>query len=79
MGNGIAAPEPRVMVTVLGVTVDHVRVFDARRSASETDLVRVEFGDVHVAGELHTMQQVVERVAQALQQVADGRNGRGPE
>jgi hypothetical protein len=36
--HGIAAPEPRVMVTVLGVGPDDVWVFDARQAHSETDL-----------------------------------------
>jgi hypothetical protein len=79
MANGIAAPELRVMVTVLGVTVAHVRVIDARQSRSEVDVVRVELGDVHVAGDLYTMQQVVARVAQGLADIADARNGRAPD
>jgi hypothetical protein len=79
MGNGIAAPEPRTMVTVLGLTVDHVHVIDARQSRSEVHVVRVELGDVHVAGDLHTMRQVVARVAEGLEVIADARNGRGPD
>jgi hypothetical protein len=78
MGNGIAAPEPRVMVTVLGLTADDVRVVDARQSRSEVDVVRVELGDVHVAGDLHTMRQVAERIIEGLTQLNDARNGMGP-
>jgi hypothetical protein len=58
--HGIAAPEPRVMVTVLGVGPDDVSVIDARRAHSDVDMVRVELGDVHFAGPLRVMVAVVE-------------------
>jgi hypothetical protein len=77
MGNGIAAPAPRVMVTIIGLTADDVRVVDARRSRSEVDVVRVELGDVHMAGDLHTVAQVVARIAEQLDAIANARGGQG--
>jgi hypothetical protein len=62
------------MVTVLGVDPDAVRVVDARRSRSETDLVRVEFGDVHLAGQLRMMTLVIEKAALALVGIERARN-----
>jgi hypothetical protein len=52
-----------------------VRVVDARRSRSEVDVVRVELGDCHVAGDLHTMRQVVARIAEQLDAIANARDG----
>lgn len=75
MANGIAAPEARIMVTVLGLTADDVHVTDTRRTGSTTDLVRVEFGDVHLAGDLRTVQQVVARAADGLAKVERARIG----
>jgi hypothetical protein len=75
MSQGIAAPAPRIMVTVLGVDPDVVRVFDARRAHSDTDVVRVEFGDCHLAGPLRLMTQVIERAALELVQIEQARNG----
>jgi hypothetical protein len=75
MSEGIAAPEPRIMVTVLGVGPDDVRVFDARQAHSETDLVRIEFGDVHLAGPLRLMLAVIETAALALVEIESARNG----
>jgi hypothetical protein len=72
---GIAAPEPRIMVTVLGLTAEHVRVVDARRSGSDVDVVRVELGDVHFAGDLHTMTAVLARAAEGLVDIDAGRRG----
>jgi hypothetical protein len=63
------------MVTVLGLTTDHVRVVDARRTGSVSDTVRVEFGDVHIVGELHQMSLVIARVAQGLVEIETARRG----
>jgi hypothetical protein len=73
--HGIAAPEPRILVTVLGPDPDDVRVVDAGRAHAETDLVRVEIGDVHLAGPLRLMAQMVERAAQGLVEIEAGRDG----
>jgi hypothetical protein len=73
--SGIVAPEPRVMVTVLGLTVDHVRVVDARRTRSAPDLVRVELGEVHLTGDLHTMALVIARVTEGLTDIEAARRG----
>jgi hypothetical protein len=71
--SGVAAPEPRVLVTVLGLSPDDVRVVDARRSGSDVDVVRIELGDVHLAGDLRTMQRVVSRVLDGLADVVTAR------
>jgi hypothetical protein len=63
---GIAAPAPRVYVTVLGVGPEDVRVVDARRSGNDVDVVRIELGDVHIAGPLHTMTLVLARAAEGV-------------
>jgi hypothetical protein len=65
------------MVTVLGLTVDHVRVVDARRTRSAPDMVRVELAEVHLTGDLHTMALVVARAAEGLVDIEAAR--RGPE
>jgi hypothetical protein len=65
------------MVTVLGVTVEHVRVVDARRAGTTVDIVRVELGDVHVAGPAHTMALVLARAAEGVAAVEAARR-RGP-
>jgi hypothetical protein len=75
--SGIAAPEPRVMVTVIGLTVEHVRVVDARRTRSAPDMVRVELGEVHLTGELHQMALVIARATAGLVDIETAR--RGPE
>jgi hypothetical protein len=72
---GIAAPEPRVMVTIIGLTVDHVRVVDTHTTRSAPDMVRVELGEVNVTGELHTMALVVARVAEGLAAIEAARSG----
>jgi hypothetical protein len=72
---GIAAPDPRVMVNVLGLTPDAVRVVDARRSRSDLDIVRIELADVHLAGDLRTMTAVLERTSLGLVQIEGARNG----
>jgi hypothetical protein len=72
---GIAAPEPRILVTVLGLTPDRVRVVDARRTGAEVDVVRVEFGDVHVAGDLHTIAVVLARAAERVTDIEAARRG----
>jgi hypothetical protein len=73
---GIAAPEqPRIMVSVIGISPDLVRVFDARRSRADVDMVRVELGDRHIAGDLRMMNLVVERMALALVEIERARNG----
>jgi hypothetical protein len=77
MGNSIAAPEPRTMTTVLGLTAEHVRVVDVRRSRGDVDVVRVELGDCHIAGDLHTIAQVVARIAEQLDAIANARGGQG--
>jgi hypothetical protein len=41
-------------------------VIDARRSGSEVDVVRVELGDVHVAGPLHAMALVLARAVEGV-------------
>lgn len=74
---GIAVPEPQISVTVLGLTSDHVRVVDTRRSHSDFDLVRVELGSVELIGSLHGLQLVVSRAADGLVAIEDAR--RGPE
>jgi hypothetical protein len=71
--SGIVAPEPRVMVTVLGLTTDHVRLVDARRTRSAPDTVRVELGEVHLTGDLHTMALVIARVAEGLTEIEAAR------
>jgi hypothetical protein len=63
---GIAAPAPRVYVTVLGVGPEDVRVVDGRHLGSDVDVVRVELGDVHIAGPLHTMGLVLARAAEGV-------------
>lgn len=73
--SGIAAPEPRILVTVLGLTPDHVRVYDARRSGSDVDVVRVEFGDVHIAADLHTMAVILARAAEGVTDIEAARRG----
>jgi hypothetical protein len=73
--SGIATPEPRIMVTVLGLTPDDVRVVDARRSRSEQDIVRVELGDVHIAGDLRTIALVLERASVGLVEIEGARKG----
>jgi hypothetical protein len=54
------------MVTVLGLGPDAVRVVDARRSGSAVDVVRVELGDVHLAGPLAVMASVLGRAAEGV-------------
>jgi uncharacterized hydantoinase/oxoprolinase family protein len=71
----IAAPDPRVMVSVLGMTADLVRVVDSRSTRGDRDLVRVEFGDVHLAGDLRTLNLILERAALGLVQIERARNG----
>jgi hypothetical protein len=63
------------MVSVIGISPDLVRVFDARRSRSDVDMVRVELGDLHIAADLRTMNLVVERMALALVEIERARNG----
>ena len=63
---GIAAPAPRVYVTVLGVGPEDVRVVDARRSGSDVDIVRIEVGDVHIAGPLHRVALVLAKAAEGV-------------
>jgi len=41
-------------------------VVDARRSGSDVDVVRIELGDVHIAGPLHTMALVLARAAEGV-------------
>jgi uncharacterized hydantoinase/oxoprolinase family protein len=72
----IVSPDARIMVSVLGADPDSIRVVDARRSHSDTDLVRVEIGEVHFAGPLRLMVAVIERAALGLMQVEQARNGR---
>ncbi len=74
---GIAAPEPQITVTVLGLTVDHVRVVETRRTRSDIDVVRVTLADVTLAGPLHQLQLVVAKAAEGLVEVEAAR--RGPE
>jgi hypothetical protein len=54
-----------------------VTVVDARRTRSAPDLVRVEPGEIHLSGDLHTMAAVVGRAAQGLAEIETAR--RGPE
>jgi hypothetical protein len=75
--SGIAAPEARIMVTVLGLDPDAVRVVDARHTRSDVDVVRIELGDVHLAGPLHTMALVLARAAEGITAIEAAR--RGPE
>jgi hypothetical protein len=70
---GIAAPEPRVMVSVLGLTAEHVRVVDARRSGSDVDVVRIELGDVHIAGPLHALALVLAKAAEGVTEIEAAR------
>jgi hypothetical protein len=72
---GIAAPEPRVMVTCLGVSPDLVRVVDVRRSRSDVDQVRIEIGDVYLVGDLRSLTLVVERISMGLMEIEGSRNG----
>jgi len=37
-----------------------------RRSGSDVDVVRIELGDVHIAGPLHTMALVLARAAEGV-------------
>ena len=53
----------RVYMTVLSVTPEDVRVVDARRSGSDVDVVRIELGDVHIAGPLRQIALVLARAA----------------
>jgi hypothetical protein len=39
-------------------------VVDARSPGSDVDVMRIELGDVHVAGPLHTMAFVLARAAE---------------
>jgi hypothetical protein len=74
--SGIAAPEPRIMVTVIGLDPDAVRVVDARHPRSDVDIVRVELGDVHLAGPLRVMAQVLARAAEGITDIEAARRGR---
>jgi hypothetical protein len=65
------------MVTVLGLTPDHVRVVDARRSRSAPDVVRVELGEIHLTGDLHTMALVLARAAEGITAIEAARRGSG--
>jgi hypothetical protein len=72
------------MVTVLGLDPDAVTVVDA--SGVGVDVVRVELGDVHLAGPLHTLTQVLARAADGLAAIdaarragTEGCSGYGPD
>jgi hypothetical protein len=77
--SGIAGPEPRIMVTVLGLDPGAVQVVDARRSGVDVDVVRVELADVHLAGPLHVMARVAARAVEGLAAVEAARAGYGPD
>ena len=47
---------------------------DAGRSGSDVDVVRVELGDVHIAGPLRTMALVLARAAEGVTAIEAARH-----